>query len=236
MPLQKSKGNMYSWVTHTHCHLGGECPHKCVYCYVDNPRFGRPARYQGELRLIEKEFSVKYGEGNTIFIENCNDLFSAAVPRAFIKRIMAHCCLYPKNRYVFQTKNPSRYMDYQEEEWMFPDNIILGCTIETNRNVCGISAAPEPEERIYQISRLKGFAPIFITVEPVLDFDIDILASWIDRIRPEFLNLGADSKGHGLTEPTVEKIMQFTGKLREYGIELREKHNLNRLINSGSNI
>jgi hypothetical protein len=69
----------------------------------------------------------------------------------------------------------------------------------------------------------------FVTIEPVLDFDVDILASWIDRIRPEFLNLGADSKNHNLPEPTLEKIMMFTEKLREYGIELREKKNLGRL-------
>jgi hypothetical protein len=69
----------------------------------------------------------------------------------------------------------------------------------------------------------------FITIEPVLDFDVDILASWIARIRPEFLNLGADSKGHGLPEPSAEKIHGFVRKLKEYGIELREKHNLGRL-------
>lgn len=25
MPLNKSKGQMYDWVTHTYSHLGGEC-------------------------------------------------------------------------------------------------------------------------------------------------------------------------------------------------------------------
>jgi DNA repair photolyase len=54
MSLKKSTGNMYPWVTHTHCHLGGQCPHKCVYCYVDNFPYGRPEKYKGALRLIEK--------------------------------------------------------------------------------------------------------------------------------------------------------------------------------------
>jgi hypothetical protein len=62
-----------------------------------------------------------------------------------------------------------------------------------------------------------------------MDFDVDILASWIDRIRPEFLNLGADSKDHHLPEPAVDKIHALVRKLKEYGIELREKHNLQRL-------
>ena len=69
----------------------------------------------------------------------------------------------------------------------------------------------------------------FVTIEPVLDFDVDVLASWIANIKPDFVNLGADSKGHDLPEPTVEKIMQFVEKLKSYGIELREKYNLQRL-------
>jgi len=107
MPLTKSKGNMYPWVTHTHCHLGGECPHKCVYCYVDNPRFGRPEKYQGELRLIEAEFAVKYGSGKTIFIENCNDLFAEGVSDEYIRRVLAHCRTWPDNTYVFRPRTPA---------------------------------------------------------------------------------------------------------------------------------
>lgn len=34
MPLNRSTGNMFSWVTHTRTHLGGQCPHQCSYCYV----------------------------------------------------------------------------------------------------------------------------------------------------------------------------------------------------------
>lgn len=111
---------------------------------------------------------------------------------------------------------------------LFPDGSIFGTTIETNRylfNVMGNS--PSPIERMEAMTKLPGRK--FVTIEPVLEFDVDILASWIDRIRPEFINLGADSKGNDLPEPTAEKIRQFTEKLIEYGIELREKHNLERL-------
>jgi DNA repair photolyase len=59
MSLKKSNGNMYPWVTHTHAHLGGECPHRCAYCYVDNPRFGRPAKYTGALRLSALRIEVR---------------------------------------------------------------------------------------------------------------------------------------------------------------------------------
>ena len=228
MPLIKSKGNMYPWVTHTHTHLGGECPHKCVYCYVNNPRFGRPKRYQGELRLIEDEFKVRYGSGKTIFIEHCNDILAItehdSVGDNFIQRIIKHCNEYSENCYVFQSKNPQRFKDFA-----WPEGSILGTTIETNRPTYGIvSYAPDSQVRFVGLKKLHAERK-FVTIEPVLDFDVDILAAWIADINPEFLNLGADSKNHGLPEPTVEKIHQFVAKLKEYGIELREKHNLERL-------
>ena len=226
MPLKKSTGNMYPWVDYTHTHLGGECPHKCVYCYVDNPRWSRPKRYTGPLRLIEQEFKVNYGSGKTIFMENCNDLFAQEVPEEIIVKICAHCDQYAGNLYVFQTKNPARFHEISRS--MFPANFIYGCTIETNRPIpAEISLAPQPETRMLLMEKLAGRK--FITIEPVMDFDVDILASWIARIRPEFLNLGADSKGHGLPEPPVDKIHALVCKLQEYGIELREKHNLGRL-------
>lgn len=226
MPLKKSKGNMYHWVTHTHTHLGGECPHKCVYCYVNNPRFGRPERYQGDLRLIDKEFSIGYGKGKTIFIENCNDMFAEKVPEDFIKKILNHCNQWPENTYVFQTKNPGRYLPWLNT---MPLNRILGCTIETNRAISKISKAPKPIDRVREMICLSTQRR-FITIEPILDFDVDILADWIRRINPKFLSLGADSKNHHLPEPTIDKIHMLVAKLKEYNIELREKHNLQRLF------
>ena len=231
MALSKSRGQMYPWVTHMHSHLGGECSHKCKYCYVKaTEKRAKTGRYVGNVRLIEEEFNVSYGKGKTIFIEHMNDLFAQGVPNDWVNRIIEHVLEYPDNTYVFQTKNPSRYFAWSNH---LPENSILGTTIETNRIVEGLNEAPIPEERMLAMSDGKwkdlGFKK-FLTLEPILDFDVDILASWIDKIHPDFLNLGADSKGHGLAEPTVEKIMSLVEKLKEYGIELREKHNLQRLM------
>lgn len=225
MPLKKSAGHMYPWVTHTHTHLGGECRHRCRYCYVDNPRFGRPDRYKGEIRIIEKELSVRYGKGRTIFVENCNDIGGPGVTDEMRTLIFRHCRQFPENDYVFQSKNPAVFAPAL---WMMPDNVILGTTIETNRIIEDISDAPLPADRVKAMESLSCPRK-FVTIEPVLDFDVNTLASWIARMNPEFLNLGADSKDHDLPEPTVEKIHGLVAKLAEYGIELREKHNLGRL-------
>lgn len=243
MPLKVATGNMYSWVTHTHTHLGGECPHKCVYCYVQSMAERFPAmkkRYSGPLRLLADEFKVKYDEKTcrknggkypaTIFMEHCNDLLSFteqdSVKDDDIRAIIGHCLTFPDNTYVFQSKNPLRFKDF-----VWPKNSIFGTTIETNRTFSGkiISFAPTPLSRFVGLLELDQPRK-FVTIEPVLDFDVDILAGWIAEINPEFLNLGADSKNHHLPEPTVEKIHQLVAKLKEYGIELREKHNLQRLM------
>ena len=68
-----------------------------------------------------------------------------------------------------------------------------------------------------------------MTIEPLLDFDVDILASWIVVINPEFVNIGADSKKHHLPEPSAEKVNDLIRLITEAGMEVREKANLERL-------
>lgn len=230
MPLSKVKqgSNMYQgWVTHTHTHLGGECPHRCSYCYVQAiaKRFGND-RYTGELRLIEKEFDVRYGAGRTIFIEHCNDLFAEDVPAEWIERIITHCWEHPGNTYVFQTKNPFRMLEYANS---LPPDTILGATVETDASVA--SEAPCPAERIEAIKALSSSGEAtFITVEPILACNPAILALWIAVAKPDFVNIGADSKGAGLDEPSAADVKLLIRCLRDYGIEIRQKRNLERLL------
>jgi DNA repair photolyase len=226
MSLKISKGNMYPWVTHMHAHLGGECSHKCSYCYVDNPIGGRLGKFQGPIRLLKPEFDVKYGSEKAIFIEHCNDLFASDIPDNFIDKIIKHTTHYPKNFYVFQTKNPIRYKDFLDK---FPPKCIVGCTIETNRDMNKISKAPNPFNRYLEMKELSGKIQTFITCEPILDFDIEVLANWIVNIKPVFVNIGADSKNHNLEEPSIEKVMELGKMISDAGIEVKEKRNLDRL-------
>jgi DNA repair photolyase len=235
MSMTKSTGNMYPWTTHTHTHLAGKCSHGCSYCYVQAmERRYNSGRYAGDLRLIEKEFDVNYGSGKTIFIEHCNDLFADKVHGGWIGRIIDHCNKWPDNTYVFQTKNPDRYMPWVE---VMPPKRLLGCTIETNdwRRLNTIAPdAPEPISRAYAMWKLSNEGErTFITVEPIIDCDPDTLAKWITHIKPEFVNIGADSKGGNLPEPSATDVRKLIRLITEAGIEIREKRNLDRLMNGG---
>lgn len=229
--LKKAAGNMYDWVTHTHSHLGGECPHRCSYCYVQTSKFGKNPRYQGPVVYIKREDNVDYGSGKVIFIEHMNDLFAQEVPSEFIHSVLVHCAKYPKNQYVFQTKNPGRFIRFMTTGRLDPLNYMLGVTIESNREYPHLSKAPTPYQRyldVYTISN-QG-VKVFVTVEPILDLDPVVLVRWLSIIKPAFINIGADSKNCGLPEPTPATVKKFIELLGQAGVVIRKKINLARML------
>lgn len=241
MGLVKAKGQMYTWVTHMHAHLKGACSHRCCYCYAPKGDQRRQATYSGPVYLDEAELSVNYkGEKKrVIFIDHMNDLWAEAVPAHAISLVLRHCATCLDNVYVFQTKNPERYLEFMQElvvlnRWT-NGGVMLGATVETNRELPPeISLAPPPINRLVTLTNLTlgtTFAP-FITIEPVLDFDVDDFLKWLIRIRPQFVNIGADSKDCHLPEPPPFKVQALIKGLWEAGIEIREKHNLDRLLNA----
>lgn len=231
MSLKKSTGNMYPWVTHTHSHLIGACSHACGYCYVQAmaKRFhNMRANYSGEVRLVLDELHVHYGNGKTIFIEHLNDLFADGVPTEYIAQILKHCNSYPDNHYVFQTKNPKRMLALALVEAL-PPHSILGTTIETNHWYPVMGKAPPTLARAAYMSRLPARFQRFVTIEPILDFDLEPMVRLLTDLNPNFVNIGADSKGHGLIEPKRTEVLALISELQSAGIEVRQKSNLDRL-------
>ena len=211
------KSNMYQFITHCWSPISGRCEHDCSYCYVK--RF--PV---GPLRLREEEFKTFHGKGNFIFVCSGVDLFQNSVPTDWILRVLNECRKYPENKYLFQTKNPGRFFDFDGE---FPINCVLGTTIETNRYY-PISKAPKPEDRMKAMVLINK--PKMVTCEPLCDFDLDILVDWLKAIKPEWINIGADSnKEHKLIEPTAEQVKLLVEHLRAEGLIVKIKGNLRRL-------
>ncbi|VVB53351.1 Uncharacterised protein [uncultured archaeon] len=217
---------MYDWVTHMHTHLGGRCSHECSYCYVQRGRAQLSEKYKGPIRLLEHEFQVNYGEGKTIFIEHMNDMFAPGVKDPWVAAILNHCFQYPKNKYVFQTKNAPRLKEFRFD--VFPD-CLVGTTIESNRDYSEISKAVRPYDR-YQGMMSLGRVKKFVTIEPILDFDVETMVEWLEDLKPEFVNIGADSKKSGLPEPSKEKIVRLVRALQAAKIPIWKKINLERIV------
>lgn len=222
MPLNKQKGNMYPFVTHTWNPIRGKCPHDCVYCYMK-------VFPQSDLHFAEKEMNTNLGKNNFIFVGSSTDMWAEIVPNGWIAKVLKHCRdndVY--NKYLFQSKNPTRF-----RKWLglFPDDTFLGSTIESNR-YSTFSKAPPPlirKQAMVELPLLK-----MISIEPVMDFDLDDMVCWIKEIKPEFVSIGADSKGHNLPEPSSEKVECLIRELQNFTM-VKTKSNLKRLLEGEQN-
>lgn len=217
MVMNKQKGNMYGFVTHTWNPIKGKCSHDCSYCYMKVYK-------QKELHLAEKELKDNLGQDNFIFVGSSTDMFANDVPRDWIKKVLAQCRNYPGNTYLFQTKNPSRYWLFNIE---YPPKTIFGITVESNRSLRGYSKAQSSQARVSNMQEWFMKRKM-ITIEPIIDFDLMEMIDIIKEVRPEFVNIGADSKGHNLPEPSEEKIKRLIEELRKF-TKVNLKDNLKRL-------
>ena len=216
MTLNKQKGNMYSWCTHTWNPIRGKCPHQCTYCYMKDFNVG-------ELRLDEKALKDNLGEGRTIFVGSSTDMWAQEVPLEWILRVLNYCWKFPDNQYLFQSKNPYKFL---MESSQFPAKSIFGTTMETDQEIPEISKAPEPGLRAAWIALLR---PTMISIEPIMDFALDKFLDWLTYIKPKFVSIGADSKGHNLPEPPGGKVKELIQELEKF-TEVKIKKNLSRLL------
>ena len=219
MPLNVSKGNMYTWVTHTWNTIKGECPHGCTYCFVG--KWGK----KPELHFDEKELKTNLGHGNTIFVGSSCDMFAKDIPYEWVKKTIEHCNKFD-NTYLFQSKNP-KWFDvvamYDVKKF------ILCTTIETNSVYPYVMQnCPEPVERAMQFGKIP-IEEKYVTIEPIMDFDLNSLIELISFCRPLQVNIGSDSMGKKLPEPSKGKILALIDELNEI-TEIDRKSNLNRLL------
>jgi protein gp37 len=229
--LTKQTGNMYPWVTHTWNPWRG-CRFECDYCYVKHlrKRYG----YDDTPRLIEKELRTNLGKDRVIFVVSTGDMWGRWVSDDIIIRILQHCFRFYQNEYVFQSKNPARFVEFKRylanQFWVPNIPFMLGTTIETNRypGKGKFTLAPSINQRADAMIALKPWKR-FVTIEPIMDFDLEKFVVMIRAISPAFVAIGADSKGHGLIEPPAEKVRSLIDELRRF-TSVREKENLRRLL------
>lgn len=222
MGLNKSTGNMYEWINSTWNTVKGECPHGCTYCYMK--RWGK----QKPMRFDEGELKTDLGSGNFIFVGSSCDLFADDVPPEWIIRTLKHCESYPTNTYLLQTKNPSAYSGYAVFVASL-ERFALCITIESNRWYGDIMGnCPPPKQRAHDF----GLIPVkekYVTIEPILDFDLDEMVSLIKQCEPLQVNIGADSGHNKLPEPSYIKVMALIEELNKFTV-VANKKNLNRLL------
>lgn len=223
MALNKSKGNMYPFVDWHWSPIKGKCKHECSYCSTLHTRAKK--YYEGEPYLSEKELKTNLRTDSFIFVGSMADIWCNWIPDEWINKILQHCRKY-NNKYLFQSKNPVRFLEFRQK---LPDDIMLGTTIETNRFWLCSSNAQDTFNRHISMTLLNCLRiEKMVSIEPILDFDVDVLLYWITLIKPKLITIGADSCGHNLKEPSSEKIQELINELRKF-TKVILKSNLSRL-------
>lgn len=192
---------MYEFVTHTWNAIKGKCPHDCCYCYMKKMLGAKmPA-----LRFDESELKSNLGQGNFIFVGSSTDAWAEEVPSEWITKMLDYCDKFD-NRYLFQSKNPVRFLEFTDHP-VFKQSVFC-TTIETNRDDQAISKAPIMQERAEAMAKLHelGFTT-YVTAEPCMDFDLNPMVELIRQCKPAQVNIGKNTWAQvALLEPTTEKV------------------------------
>lgn len=153
--------------------------------------------------------------------------------------VLDYCSKWGDRTFLIQSKNPGYFLQFAHR---ITSNVIIGTTIESNRlitdRVLGtttfydrgdhgyvepISQAPSSSLRYEAMKAYSGRKAV--TVEPILNFDIDVMEKYIRDIKPEIVWIGNDShpKKNRLPEPSLYKLYMFVMRLQDSGINVRLK-------------
>ncbi len=175
--------------------------HRCQLCYEFKPHIHFD-------RL--KPFNVS--KPKTIFVCSMSDLFGWFIPGRWIMYVLDVC---HKSKgpitWFFETKNPARYVSYID---IMPENIILSTTIETNLDI-PVSKAPPTYERYMVMRKIKGCKK-HVSIEPIIDFNLEVMVNWIRDIEPVKVTIGFDNYNANLPEPPLEKVIKLKRKLEDF--------------------
>ena len=164
----------------------------CQDCYDYIPHFHKN-------RLKDKLPRTQGDE----FIWCCSSSDIYFAKREWIEMILERVRKDSKRTFFFQSKAPSVFKKYD-----FPNNVLLGITLETNRPYQNLSKAPTPEIRYKDFLNLDHSRKV-VTIEPLMQFDLFEFVMMIKNLSPERIYIGYDSKKSNLNEPSLVKTYKL---------------------------
>ena len=191
------------------------CLHNCCYCWAKRlveTRLKNTVKYRDGFKpkLADSELNRRF-KNRFVFACDMADLFGDWVPKEWILDVLATIEKNPTSSFLFLTKNPKRYKEFLD---IYPENLVLGATIETNRDYA-VSNAPPTVERYRNMADLP-FKKKLISIEPIMDFDLDIFIQWLKEIGPTIVYVGYDNYNNELPEPSLTKTKQLIEKLEAF--------------------
>jgi protein gp37 len=192
------------------------CMHGCPYCYAKrmNDRFHFVKKWdEPEYQNGWDKKVVAIKKPSVIFVGSMTDLFGAWVTKEGIKDILEYCGKL-KHKFLFLTKNPMRYLDFD-----FPANCWRGATITGKKDIANVAlvdfVSVEPlmdDLGKYHFGNIKWMIVGGMTPKPCHKKEcVDNLVAWAGRFGvPIFLK-------NNLHYPKI--IQQFPKELRRANAE-----------------
>jgi hypothetical protein len=183
---------------------------KCPGCKAYTPHY-HPERLNSN-RLTER----------VIFVESNGDI-SFCDP-VFVDQIVDVMRNDKKGGRIFllQSKNPACFANILQK---LPKNVVLMTTIETNRDsgYSAVSKAPLPSQRFQDFLKLAWPRKAMV-MEPILQFDLEIIKQWAMALKPEAIFIGFESKRKcNLREPTPSEVEDLHRELQNLGFSTYDK-------------
>ena len=222
---------MFQSVTETwNCYVG--CRFDCDYCWARTlalTRLKHLPRYQDGFtpHLVERELYRKLPSGGFVAVSLMGDI-AWATERELV-RILKVIQNHPLTEFLLCTKDPSIYTSP-----VFATagkHVYFGTTIESNRPYPG-TKAPATKDRAEELGHL-AHPHKFLSIEPIMDFDVPAMLAWLESIHPDIIEIGADNYGHHLPEPPQDKIETLLYFCKKICPDVKIKPGLERLMPDG---
>lgn len=179
----------------------------CMSCYRYEP-------HEHPKRLTE--YLPPTPDGKFIFTCSSADIHFCSTE--YLNKILARIASKPDRTFLLQSKDPKTF-----ERVTFTDNVILGTTLETNRDELyhqtGMSKAPSPSQRFHDFLKTKHKRKQ-VTIEPVMEFDLKTMVGWMRRLKPIMVWIGYDSKNNRLPEPTFGLVRKLVDSIEQLGVKV----------------
>lgn len=106
------------------------------------------------------------------------------------------------------------------------DNFFFGFTFETNREIHPyISKAPPPWTRLQNMKLFidkNPFAKVFVSIEPVMPFDLLEMDISIETLEPAFVYIGHDNHNKNHPDARTDDVLRLIERLEKF-TEVRKK-------------
>ncbi len=168
----------------------------CRKCYSFVPHL-HPERLAQPLKLRRPAM---------VFVGSMGDMFGDFIPSRWIERVLEVVEKASWHTFLFLTKNPKRYNEFE-----FPENAWLGTTINSQKDIA----------RLASLSSIPCDNITFVSFEPLYSA---IRLKFFRFKPPDWIIIGAQSRPE--FQPEQEWVADLIAQAREIGAKVFLKNNL----------